>query len=176
MVTYSVQSTRTRADSIVASQGPETTHCAVFINVYDLPSTQRSNKCMSKVGIGCYHTAIQVGKIEFTFGGNIHSQESGIYISSPRRNNQFIFKYAIPVFDETNPEESVLTMSEHQICYQLVPRMGQRYIANTYDILLNNCNHFTENFLREITGRRFGLPSYLNRAAYLGSFFHCFVP
>jgi len=49
-------------------------------------------------------------------------------------------------------------------------------LADNYDILLNNCNHFTEAFLREITGGQYGLPGFLNRAAYIGSFFHCFVP
>mmetsp|Transcript_24496 Transcript_24496/g.30537 ORF Transcript_24496/g.30537 Transcript_24496/m.30537 type:complete len:100 (-) Transcript_24496:82-381(-) len=54
--------------------------------------------------------------------------------------------------------------------------MGLRYTANTYDILLKNCNHFTEEFLGEITGGRFGLPSYINRAARIGAYFHCLVP
>ena len=30
--------------------------------------------------------------------------------------------------------------------------------------------------MREITGQQYGLPAYLNRAAYIGSFFHCVVP
>ena len=54
--------------------------------------------------------------------------------------------------------------------------MGQRYKANQYDILMNNCNHFTEDFLRQITDGMFGIPNYLNRAASIGSVFHCIVP
>lgn len=67
-------------------------------------------------------------------------------------------------------------MAEFEIYHVLISRMGQRYLADSYDILVNNCNHFAEEFLREITGQEFGLPSYLNRAAYVGSFFHCLVP
>ena len=37
-----------------------------------------------------------------------------------------------------------------------------------------NCNHFTNEFLTLLTGR--GLPTFCNRAAYLGSFLHCLVP
>ena len=54
--------------------------------------------------------------------------------------------------------------------------MGQRYKTNAYDTLKFNCNHFTEEFLREITSSEYGLPSYLNRAARFASWFHCFVP
>jgi hypothetical protein len=37
-----------------------------------------------------------------------------------------------------------------------------------------NCNHFTHEFLISLLGR--GLPRHLNRAAYIGSYFHCIVP
>ena len=131
---------------------------------------------MGRLGLGAYHTAIQVGKQEFTFGGNIYSHESGIYITAPRCNRSFVFKYAIPVFNPKDPEDAVLTLTEFEIYHVLVPRLGQRFLADSYDILTNNCNHFTNHFLREITGRRYGLPSYLNRAAYIGSYFHCLVP
>ncbi len=37
-----------------------------------------------------------------------------------------------------------------------------------------NCNHFTDEFLTLLLGR--GLPNFVNRAAYIGSFAHCLVP
>ena len=91
-------------------------------------------------------------------------------------NRSFVFKYAIPVYNPKNPEQVVLTKTEFEIYHVLVPRMGQRYRADRYDTLINNCNHFTEEFLREITGQEFGLPGFLNRAAYIGSWFHCLIP
>lgn len=50
----------------------------------------------------------------------------------------------------------------------------KRYRANQYDMLKKNCNHFTNELLIMLLGR--GLPPYLNRIAYLGSFLHCLVP
>lgn len=50
----------------------------------------------------------------------------------------------------------------------------KKYRANKYDVLKFNCNHFSNEFLMHLTGR--GIPNYLNRLAYLGSFFHCMVP
>ena len=54
--------------------------------------------------------------------------------------------------------------------------MGAKFLSNEYDILLKNCNHFTNEFLTLITGGDYSLPSHMNRIAYFGSFFHCIVP
>ena len=148
----------------------------VYINVYDLPSLSRCNTCTGVFGLGAHHTAIQVGKQEFTYGGNTLSEDSGIYMNAPRKNSSFVFKYSVPVINQREPEQCVLKMTEFEIFHCLVPRLGAKYLANQYDILLKNCNHFTDEFLTLITGGDYSLPRYLNRVAYLGSFFHCVVP
>lgn len=50
------------------------------------------------------------------------------------------------------------------------------YRAYRYDMLINNCNHFTNDFLGILTGNRRSLPGWVNRAAWFGSWFHCVVP
>lgn len=54
--------------------------------------------------------------------------------------------------------------------------MGLRYTADSYDVLTNNCNHFTDELIKILTAGRHSIPKYLNRMAYIGSFFHCLVP
>lgn len=148
----------------------------IFINVYDLPNLARCNRCTGVLGLGAYHTAIQVGRQEFTYGGNTLSSDSGIYMNAPRKNSSFVFKYSLPVLNPREPEESVLKMTEFEIVHCLLPQMSNKYLANQYDILLKNCNHFTDEFLTKITGGNFSLPGYMNRVAWIGSFFHCIVP
>ena len=97
-------------------------------------------------------------------------------MNAPRKNRQFKFLYSIPVIDKTQPEVSILKMTEFEIFHVMIPRLGLRYKTNAYDILKFNCNHFTDEFLKEITGGEFGLPSYINRAARLASWFHCVIP
>ncbi len=58
--------------------------------------------------------------------------------------------------------------------YQALNTTMRKYKANKYDMLRFNCNHFTDEFLILLLGR--GLPPFVNRAAYLGSFAHCLVP
>ena len=92
-------------------------------------------------------------------------EESGLYMNAPRKNRQFKFLYSIPVINKQDPDQPVVTMTEFEIFHVLIPRMGQKYKTNAYDILTFNCNHFTEEFLREITSNQYGLPGYINRAA-----------
>lgn len=40
----------------------------VFLNVYDLD--QKVNSFSSKVGFGLYHSGVQIGGTEYTFGGH----------------------------------------------------------------------------------------------------------
>ena len=141
-----------------------------------MPNLAKCNRCTGVFGLGAYHTAIQVGKQEFTYGGNTLSNESGIYMNAPRKNSSFVFKYSLPVLNTQDPEQSVLKMTEFEIFHCLLPRLATKFVANEYDMLLKNCNHFTNEFLTLITGGDFSLPAYLNRVAYLGSFFHCVVP
>ena len=70
----------------------------------------------------------------------------------------------------------MLRKTEKEIYYEVIPEMEELYRANEYDILLKNCNHFCDDFLRRLTNGQFSLPAYLNRAARIGSWFHCVVP
>jgi hypothetical protein len=42
-----------------------------------------------------------------------------------------------------------------------------QFRANKYNLLEQNCNHFTEAFLMQVVGKQ--LPSYVNRLAKTGS-------
>jgi len=71
----------------------------------------------------------------------------------------------------------VLKLSEQQIEHELLHQLGlNKYRSDKYDMLLLNCNNFSNEFLQEITGGRIALPRYLNRAARLGSIVSCIVP
>ena len=130
--------------------------------------------------MGVYHSALQVGKYEFAYGGNAAVADSGIYINAPRRNSSFIFKCSIPVCYEPDVGERVAPpvceLTKFEIFTVLIPRMGQRYRADQYDILTKNCNHFTDDLLKTLTAGRFSMPSWINRLANIGSIFHCVVP
>jgi hypothetical protein len=45
---------------------------------------------------------------------------------------------------------------------------------HSYNIIFKNCNHFSEAFIRILLGK--DIPAYVNRLAYIGSYFSCFFP
>ena len=51
-----------------------------------------------------------------------------------------------------------------------------KYRAYKYDMLVNNCNHFSDELIRILFNNRKSIPYYVNRAAWIGSWFHCIVP
>jgi len=59
----------------------------VAINVYDI--TTSLNKAFDYPGIGLYHTGIQVGWVEYAYGGNSLSNASGIYRIMPTKHDMF---------------------------------------------------------------------------------------
>ena len=76
----------------------------VFINVYDLPNLRNVNRCAHPIGFGAYHTAIQVGKYEFSYSGSSMSRQSGIYLNIAKRNHHFAFKFQIAIKSEISTE------------------------------------------------------------------------
>ena len=51
-----------------------------------------------------------------------------------------------------------------------------KYRAYKYNMLTNNCNHFSNEFVKILYKDRVSIPNYINRAAWLGSWFMCCVP
>ena len=43
-------------------------------------------------------------------------------------------------------------------------------------MILNNCNHFSNELVRRLFANKKQLPGYINRAAYIGSFLSCLIP
>jgi hypothetical protein len=107
---------------------------------------------------------VEVNGREYAYGGNSLLDCTGVYEMFPRSHDVFTFKYSIEVGQVDG---------EHVI-QSALNKLMKKYKCNQYDMLTLNCNHFTHEFLQLLVGR--GLPNYLNRAAYLGSFLHCLVP
>ena len=65
----------------------------------------------------------------------------------------------------------VQDFSKVQTCLDLVT---QQFKANQYNLIGQNCNHFTEAFALQLLGKR--IPSYINRASRVGFYISCFLP
>jgi len=56
----------------------------------------------------------------------------------------------------------------------ILDELSTKFVGNSYHLLNRNCNHFSNEFSNRILGK--GIPSWVNRLAWAGSWFQCFLP
>lgn len=55
----------------------------LYINVYALKDFSSCTDFCKPIGLGIYHTALQIGEYEVAYGGNTAISDTGIYVTRP---------------------------------------------------------------------------------------------
>jgi len=130
----------------------------VFLNVYDL---HENNDILYPLGFGAYHSGVQVGRYEYTFAAG-----SGIYNHEPKQVPAGVkLRESVPMgnFKGTTTDLE-----------KIISELRNSFGGSDYHVLNKNCNAFADAFLQRIVGKP--SPAYVNRMAFYGSFFSCFLP
>ena len=112
---------------------------------------------MQMMGVGLYHSGIEIQGVEYSYGGNINNPGTGVFTSAPLTVDNAIY------FCSYN----VGTCSDITKVYSTLESVKDRFKANEYSLINQNCNHFSEAFCLELLGK--AVPSYVNRLARMGS-------
>jgi len=132
--------------------GSHAKKASVFVNVYDI---QTFNASLRRLGIGVYHTGVQVYDSEFSYAGH-KGDWTGVRRSKPRDVSWM--KHAL--FHETiYMGETSMTEPEVLEVYRGIRK---EYKGNMYSPMQFNCNCFTRVFLRRIRVKR-KLPPRISR-------------
>ena len=120
---------------------------SIKLNVYSL---SKHNGWLGAIGLGVFHSGIEVDGVEYSFSSAGVSRGAGM----PGAR-----------FRETVEMGSVATTT--QAIGLAVAELAVRFAPGTYNVVSNNCNDFSDSFCRALLGK--GIPSWINRAASLGS-------
>lgn len=126
----------------------------VYMHVYDIFWT---NNYTHSLGLGFYHSGIEVYGHEYGYGGHPFDF-SGLIQKIPKDEKELgdKFHYKETVFiGYTN-------LTEKQVQRMLV-NLSREWHGSHYNLVLRNCNHFSNHFCELLSGRK--VPAWVNRFA-----------
>jgi hypothetical protein len=136
------------------------THLAtkVILNVYDL---SEHNEYLYQFGFGLFHSGIQLNGLEYAFASG-----GGVQEVAPKYAPGAIFRESLQLGTFHGTSQELQTVLD---------RLRSSFRGEDYDLLGKNCNSFAEALTEQLLGEgRF--PGWVNRAAWVGSFFSCLLP
>ncbi|KAI9363580.1 PPPDE putative peptidase domain-containing protein [Pilaira anomala] len=138
----------------------------IVLNVYDMLQPGFITNFGYALGIGIYHSGIEIGEHEYCFGGHDYEHVTGVFMVQPKIGPQgLLFKQSIHM--------GYTDLSKKQVD-KVLQDISKEYIGTSYNLLTRNCNHFSEELCKRLTGK--AVPGWINRAAKLGTMFPCVIP
>lgn len=121
----------------------------VRLNIYNL---NRSNDFLYPIGLGFFHSGVEIAGREYSFGSNV-----GVFYSRPKDIRGATFKETIDYGFYVGTREQFNA---------IIKNLADEFHANSYNLISKNCNCFSDAFLKKLVGK--SIPGYVNRLASTG--------
>ncbi|KAL1917509.1 uncharacterized protein VTP21DRAFT_3902 [Calcarisporiella thermophila] len=150
---------------LVPSRPPSSTGLPVFLHVYSLLPPSALSLMVSSLGVGVYHTGVEIRGKEYCFGAHPYNF-SGIFSVKPKIGPKGVrYKKSILMgYCQLNDTE----------INRVLHRLAQSFTGMSYHLLERNCNHFSSDLCEQLVG--VAIPDWVNRAARVASCFPFLIP
>jgi hypothetical protein len=134
----------------------------VFLNVYDLPEQESRNEQLQNIGVGFYHTGVEVhfergSMYEYSFSN------MGISRTTPQLEAFGRLREQIRMGDVEDMSLQSLTETMNGIA------SSGGFSPGSYNVVHQNCNHFSDAACKALLNT--GVPVWVNRAANMAAGF-----
>ena len=136
----------------------------VWLNIYHLTCL---NYFLQIIGVGIYHTAIEIESLEYSFGAT-KEDVPGFYINEIGQISKLL-----KLKEKIYMGNTIYTKNNID---KLLALESPFWMGRTYDPFLKNCNHFTKRFLKVILFKNINYPVYINRICKYAQVFSSFYP
>ncbi|KAG8060032.1 hypothetical protein GUJ93_ZPchr0002g25932 [Zizania palustris] len=133
----------------------------VLLNVYDLTP---ANDYLYWLGFGVFHSGIEVHGMEYGFEAH-DFPSSGVFEVESKTCPGFVYRKSVWL--------GTTDMSQEEFRL-FIEKLAGKYHGNSYHLISKNCNHFTDDVCKSLTGKP--IPGWVNRLARVGSFLDCLLP
>ncbi|KAK5694010.1 hypothetical protein LTR97_009628 [Elasticomyces elasticus] len=150
---------------------------AITLNIYDLLPPGSLSTLLWTLGSSLLHSGVQIAPPtinphshhvarEYAYGGHNRRSTTGVYYTPPLQTPPGgTFRTSILI--------GHTSLSPAQID-SAIREVSEQFLGTSYNLLTNNCNHFSSALLLRLTGKT--APRWLNRAAGVGLAVPCMVP
>ena len=125
----------------------------IYLNVYDIHPI---NNYIWNIGLGTYHSAIEIYKKEYTFNKN------GIIKIKAKSLSEIPLRQSILIGNTNKLEDEIDT---------IVNSMNYNFQSSTYHPMKRNSNSFSDDLCQILLDK--SIPAYINRFAYFCSCIPC---
>lgn len=142
----------------------------IYINVYDLMPPSTLSTILWPLGLSLLHIGIVLLDREYAYGATTSldpsQPQTGIFHTPP---------LTLPPggTHRLTHLQGFTYLSKNEI-EQLLHDASSKFVGENYNLVMNNCNHFTNHMCRILTGQ--DMPSWVNRAARVGMVLPCLIP
>jgi len=101
----------------------------IVVNIYYLSEASdpqfKNYKALARVGLGLYHSGIELNGVEYSYGGNVNNPGSGVFQTAPLtiQNATYFQSY------------NMGTVSDTKWLYEQLRTVSERFRANEYSLI-----------------------------------------